>query len=384
MSRIRNNNGFTLAEVILVLLIAGILISVALTSGTSLQTTARVEDAKEELNSIAVGIVGDEQLHNNGTQSDFGYVGDVGSLPSSLDALVSNPGYATWDGPYVNVDITQDANDFKTDPWGAAYTYTGGVEVSSSGGGSPIVRKIANSTSDLLGNSASGTVLDMTGSPPGTIYADSVTVRLTFPDGSGGMNNVSVNPDAAGNFSFNSLPIGNHDLSIVYLPTADTLSRFVAVSPAGSGYAVYRLNDDYWKDTTTYSGGGGSGSLQYVSGSASVGGGGCNDVSFQLENTSGSDVTLSSLIASWGTPTAYFKKITIDGSHVVNANPRIASGELAAFSSDAVIAAGGTVTVSLDLFKVSSGGGPNVDMSNVDFTIQLSDGSTISFNTGSC
>ncbi len=383
---LRNDRGFTLAEVILVIIIAGILIGVALSSGSSLQDNARTEETKRELQQLAEAIVGNEELQSNGTRSDFGYVGDVGAMPPDLDALVTNPGYATWDGPYIRSQISQDASDYKTDSWGTAYNYSGGTEISSTGGGSTIARRLANSSSELLSNEVSGAIIDVDGSPPGGVYADSVTVQLTYPDGTGGLATGTVQPRPDGSFSLSDVPIGSHSLSIIYEPENDTLQRFVAITPGSAAYSTYRLPGDYWSDTLTYapSGGGGGSELVYVTGTAYTGSGGCKDVTFEIENTTGGDITISSLVATWSSPEAYYKKILIDGSQVANVHPRLGSGETASFSSHVTIPAGGTVTVKLEQFLSNAVGGSPVDMSGVDITIDFSDGSSTTLNSGSC
>ena len=97
------NYGFTLIEVVIVILIAGIIASVALRSAVTISDTARTEETKQELESLAIAIIGNTKLENNGVRSDFGYVGDVGAMPPNLDALKSNPGsYSTWKGPYID------------------------------------------------------------------------------------------------------------------------------------------------------------------------------------------------------------------------------------------------------------------------------------------
>ena len=43
-----------------------------------------------------------------------------------------------------------------------------------------------------------------------------------------------------------SIPLGNHSLGIVKLPEADTLMRFVTVTPGSSTYQEYRLTVNVW------------------------------------------------------------------------------------------------------------------------------------------
>ena len=86
----------------------------------------------------------------------------------------------------------------------------------------------------LLSNTVSGSLVDASNGVPGSVYKDSVVVRLSYPNGSGGTTTASVNPSAKGNFSFPGVPIGNHSLTIIYLPDTDTVTHNVSVHPNGS------------------------------------------------------------------------------------------------------------------------------------------------------
>ncbi len=251
MMRIKiNTRGFTLIEIVIVLVISAILATVAMRSAFFISETAKEEETKQELEMLQFAIVGNPLLFNDNTRSDYGYVGDVGSMPPNLDALFSNPGgYATWNGPYIKRRFEQDPDDYKKDAWGVVYTY-GGNSVTSSGSGSNIVREFGTSLNDFLINGVDGVLLDLDGTPPGTVYLDSITVRLTFPNGSGGYSSLLTQPDIGGFFSFESVPIGNHDIEIVYGPTNDTLRRFVSIVPRSRHYGEYFLSQNVWYDTT--------------------------------------------------------------------------------------------------------------------------------------
>jgi general secretion pathway protein G len=383
--RLQDRHGFTLIEVVIVVIIAGILATIAIRSVFTISETGRIEETKHELDDLAYAIAGNPTLENNGVRSDFGYVGDVGAMPPNLDALVSNPGgYSTWNGPYIKRRFEQITADYKQDAWGAAYSYSG-VNITSSGSGSSIVRKIANATSDLTRNRVAGNILDRDGTPPGADYKDSLVVFLSIPNGTGGTSVKTVTPDIGGYFAFDSIPIGNHPLTVVYQPTHDTLDKFVSVDPRASVYGTYYLPADVWTAPT----GGGStvGSLVFVTGSAYIYGNQCHNLRFQITNTSGSDIDLSSIQLDWGSPTAYYDKVYVDGHQVVNANsPRPGSGTLSDFNSPRTVIAGGTVVVQITDFRsnTSNGGGSKVNMSGVDLTVTFSDGSVLTFNTGSC
>ena len=238
--------GFTLIEVVLVIVIIGILATVALQSGRQVYDTARVEQTRQELDDLATAIAGNPSLQNNGVRIDFGYVGDIGALPPNLDALRTNPGgYVTWNGPYVKNRFTQTPDDYKMDAWGAEYVFVG-ISLTSVGSGSDITRRIAGSVDELLYNRVSGNVFDLDGSPPGPDYWDSLTVRLTVPDGSGSTVARGAVVGSGGFFFFDSVPVGNHDLMICYEPDHDTVTRLVSVQPGSSHYGEYRLPGNVW------------------------------------------------------------------------------------------------------------------------------------------
>lgn len=242
-----NKQGFSLIELLIVIIIIGIMTSLAMQSMTALVKDARAIKTEREMEMLSKAIVGDPSVMSGGARADFGYVGDVGAFPSSLQDLYFNPGgYATWSGPYIKPGFSEDVTGFKTDEWGMAYTYNGGVTISSTGSGTTITKKIANATTDYTLNQLSGTVKDANDSLPGIIYRDSVSIEITIPNGAGGTTTKYYSPEASGSFTLDSLSVGRHPLRIIYVPNADTLHRYVTIFPRNRSTSTYIFASGYF------------------------------------------------------------------------------------------------------------------------------------------
>jgi general secretion pathway protein G len=235
-------HGFSLVELLVVIVVIGILAGLAMQS-----MTASVKDLKRirterEMEMLSRAIVGDPSLTQNGARSDFGYVGDIGAFPANLQALYQNPGgLSTWNGPYLPATFTQDSTGFKTDEWGRAYAYSGGVTITSTGGGTTITKKIADAANDYLSNRVTGDLLDAGGGAPGAVYDDSTNITISYPNGAGSTTSKTYHPAASGAFTLDSIPVGTHPLRIVFTPDSDTLQRYVTVLPRNRSEVSYQF-----------------------------------------------------------------------------------------------------------------------------------------------
>jgi general secretion pathway protein G len=253
-SRTQNSAGFSLIEMLVVIIVVGILASVAMQSMTSTVQDVRRIKTEREMDMLAKAIVGDPGRTQNNMRSDFGYVGDVGAFPPNLQALYQNPsGLATWNGPYLPPTYSQDSTGFRMDDWGTAYAYSGGTVINSTGSGSTISKEIADATGDYLLNTINGTILDAVNDPPGVDYVDSIDIVITYPNGAGGLASKTYSPDAAGAFTLDSIPVGSHTLRVIYTPDVDTLMRRLTVLPRHKSQLSYRFASAY------FGGGGGGG-----------------------------------------------------------------------------------------------------------------------------
>jgi general secretion pathway protein G len=112
MSRrnLRNRGGFTLLEILLVVVIIGMLVGVAAVNLTKSSEKAKLTSTRNQIDAYktALGV----------------YEMDNGFFPSAdqgLQALIQQPSSApqpmNWKGPYLDPAV------LKTDPWGHDYVY---------------------------------------------------------------------------------------------------------------------------------------------------------------------------------------------------------------------------------------------------------------------
>jgi general secretion pathway protein G len=246
MRRFNKNSGFTLIEVVLIIVIMGIIATVAMRTMEPTMDQNRIDATLQEMEVLSQAIIGNKNLISDGIRSDFGYLGDIGALPPDLDALVSNPGdYTTWKGPYIVSDFLENPEDYKKDAWGNGYNFSG-VIITSPGNGSPITRRFAENVDELLSNTVNGSIYDGLNAVPGG-SAGGIDVIIYYPDGAGSITSATVNPNSSGQFSFSDMiPIGNHLVRAVYSYSADTASAYITVLPGSDVFCQLRFSKSYW------------------------------------------------------------------------------------------------------------------------------------------
>lgn len=240
-----NRRGFTFVELVMVIIMLTIIGGIATRKFMETLETSKIEATKSEMEALAYALVGDPSLYTNGARSDFGYVGDIGALPSGLESLFTKPSvsYTTWDGPYIRGDVN--SADFKTDAWGVAYVFTDTI-IRSTGSGTNIDKKYAsNPSSSLRGNTVSGFIVDANQTPPGSSSA-TISVKLTYPNGTGSTTTSSTAPSTRGSFSFSSVPVGNHVLTVIYSTATDTITMPICVTPSSTVRVAVIFPADLW------------------------------------------------------------------------------------------------------------------------------------------
>ncbi|MFQ6613911.1 MAG: prepilin-type N-terminal cleavage/methylation domain-containing protein [Fidelibacterota bacterium] len=124
----KSTNGFTLIELVMVIVLLGILSTIAIPKVTSVIETSRKKATKGEMTELKKALMGDPSSVAGGVLIDKGFNGDIGHLPSSLDQLVTQGSLPNWNrytqkgwnGPYISQDFASD-NEWKKDAWGNVY-----------------------------------------------------------------------------------------------------------------------------------------------------------------------------------------------------------------------------------------------------------------------
>lgn len=127
-SQISTQAGFTLVEILMVILIVGIMSAVVVPNYIDFSGEAKSATTKQKLTDFKMAITGDPRAVANGTYLQPGFENQVGSLPATINDLRVQGAYAAydpftkrgWRGPYIS---TSDAN-WDKDSWGTTITYT--------------------------------------------------------------------------------------------------------------------------------------------------------------------------------------------------------------------------------------------------------------------
>ena len=252
-----NRKGFTLIEIIVILAVLAILAAVAVPMALRIFQVTAEDTTREEMNNIKKAMLGDAQKLQTSFRNDFGYLGDIGCLPSTtvgdLDRLSTQgslPAWsfdstkqagAGWKGPYIT---GSPGEDFKKDQWGNDYTYTAAgacpltATLTSNGpDGQP-----ANADDITMTINSNETTATVRGKVKNTDSSgiEAVPVEYYTAANNGVLTTASTSTDNSGNYSFSSAPFGQRAVkakpNLVFAPGS------VTVSPSGKD-VTFKVNN---------------------------------------------------------------------------------------------------------------------------------------------
>ena len=117
MKRDWGEAGFTLMEVLLLLILLALLVATAVARFGNLTQGAQITATRERLQNIRQAIIGNPALVGGGEYTAPGFWGDMSRLPSTLSQLSTQGGQPAWNkytskgwnGPYIESSQFNDA-----------------------------------------------------------------------------------------------------------------------------------------------------------------------------------------------------------------------------------------------------------------------------------
>lgn len=242
----RMMRGFTLMELLVVLLIIGVLSTVALRTIDATRDRGLFEQTSREMRQLVYATTGNPELFANGQRVDFGFYGDMRRLPTDLRELVYNiTNSPNWRGPYLRREFAGDSVGYLFDGWGNPYTYDYGTgTIASLGNGKyPITVRVADSIVHLSDNTVAGNIADADNAPPGELAA-SIGVYIYHTNGDSLLH--FTTPDKGGYYEFSPrvgrpVPMGAHKIKVVR-PAGESIVRWVTVVPRSKSVVDFRFS----------------------------------------------------------------------------------------------------------------------------------------------
>jgi prepilin-type N-terminal cleavage/methylation domain-containing protein len=334
-----STRGFTLIEAAVAMAVGGLILSGAVLLTFSNLNDSREEETIEKLMQLKRAMVGDPRIVTKESRTDFGYLGDTGTLPpsGSLDSLWIKPSAQSefsfdttlkvgrgWQGPYMPVGPREYFNQIALDAWGNGIVYVAAAGTSSlsnssvtlqdynarllsygpdgsSGGNDDMTVEIYKTE---IFSKVVGYVRDATKNP-----LTGVNVTMNFPNvisGESVIDSRTAATDANGAYEFNDIALGNRSIKVQ--------PRLVYV--VGTG-------------VTSPSSGANAGTT----------------VEFVVQNFSSANVTFNCFIAEFD-KTAYYETLKIGNTTVFSSTSnRAASAETVRFAAQPQTVAGANTAI---------------------------------------
>ncbi|NQU27848.1 MAG: type II secretion system protein GspG [Candidatus Marinimicrobia bacterium] len=380
--------GFTMIELVLVIIIIGIISGIATRSLVRVFRNANYTSTVSELNVLAEAMVGNPAIIQNNLRTNYGYVGDIGQFPPTLEDLISNvSGLDGWDGPYIDLGFSDDPDYYKQDAWNNPYVYTvpGDLNnppiIMTPADGDTLTREIAKSVNSILNNTITIQLLNSDGVK---IDGNNGIVQIYY---TGSWHDFSYSNDNG--FQIFTVPIGIYQIQAI--AGSDTTYKSVGVGPDNSttGQPAEMLVYASWGD------------LQIIAGSVGIEGTCQDQLYFDLKNTGSVTYEISQVGLAWGSQDSscwncehpYLKSLHASGNQYWLWNDGhsalVDSGAIIALDSKLYLYSGENTLGPFTFEDASDGTGNCINVSGSAFTFKffsnLAPTRTISFNgPGSC
>ncbi len=137
-----DTSGFTLVELVIIIVVLGIVAAVAIPKYGTLTESAKINATKSEMQTIKKAIIGNAEIIAGGEYVDRGFEGDVGFAPPRLEDLVTKPDSIPtydkftrqgWNGPYLDGA----GGEYLNDAWTVPYAYDPAARTITSTGTTP-------------------------------------------------------------------------------------------------------------------------------------------------------------------------------------------------------------------------------------------------------
>jgi len=372
------SGGFTLVEVLMVIAILGVITVMSILPLSNSIDEGRFQDTVSRMKAIRDAMLGDPTLTANGVRTSFGYVGDVGAIPTAMQglaALMVNPGIAAWavnqsvrfglgwNGPYLT--SAQAGTNFSLDGWGRALIYdpSASPPTLTSYGADGVVGG-AGLNSDIVVQLPANLQLAVVYgfiSNSASPYSGNATVEINYPDGSGALTTQTANlvPANKGYFTFSNVPLGKRSVT-AYLPSKAAPTQTIGpvlISVDSANYVIAANALD-----TNSMGGGACNNVGVVTlaGGVSLSGGN-QTLNFQVNVSTNVNLVQMSVAngnaTTWSSATIVGNPASCSGAISLYPCPVTDDGTLSTLTPNVAISAGTNLAVSVVFAASMSGSG---------------------------
>lgn len=387
-----SSRGLTFMEVIVMIAIIAIIMATGMKANQNVQLREKFEETLIEMQMIKRSIVGYSELKSDGIRNDFGYVGDMGRLPTALTEIMSIGVQSAvtynsslhissgWAGPYLQETFTNYTSDPLTDEFNNAYEWdltelpnsgdTISARIISRGadksvGGSGIDQDI---TLEIFKKEWTGSIIGKAFDSAGKKLKNA-TVKLYYQDGSGGVGTKIKTTTSKGIYSFFSIPFGPKSMSFTPSGGAEAPPRQVRIdSPSKTIADINNIGSMILAGTSTS-------------------GGGSNNVNVQITNNLGKDVTVTDWKAEYSpfnatTGPFYDEFKIVNTTHWASSPPEAGSGsQLSSIATFTSYLFSNSATITFSMINFEDNLAVNQNMTGFAFTVTLylSSGATYVF-----